>query len=438
MLATLNLQLITTDLGGETPSLQAFSPEDAAAHVGGFADLLNLRVNNLQQQPVLDGQILPPDGNLLPEPEIEITIDDLPVTDPTAAMAPEIGALLAPESNEINGLPESDPAKIATPGTVDPVITTIPPLVIPGPVTPPVAMEPLAEAAATDASAARDAARQLRDVLLDSRQQSRAELASQQIEARAAGSSERLIVPVPPGAVADRQQTPPRPIAESAVGDNDINRLFDTAGRQTAVPVAAPVLERLAEVMRSRVRPGQHVTAATTHSTPAGFQPLPTTNSLADTSFASTLQQQASDLIRTPVSEPAWGDRMGQRVVMLAANQLKTAEIRLTPAELGPVRVKVSIEDGAANVTFQAAHAVTREALEQALPRLREMLAENGLTLGQADVGDQGVAQGNGDSDSDSAAAGLATDDTGGHGDETDLVERQRTLASDSLVDTFA
>jgi flagellar hook-length control protein FliK len=238
--------------------------------------------------------------------------------------------------------------------------------------------------------------------------------------------------------VADRQQTPPRPIAESAVGDNDINRLFDTAGRQTAVPVAAPVLERLAEVMRSRVRPGQHVTAATTHSTPAGFQPLPTTNSLADTSFASTLQQQASDLIRTPVSEPAWGDRMGQRVVMLAANQLKTAEIRLTPAELGPVRVKVSIEDGAANVTFQAAHAVTREALEQALPRLREMLAENGLTLGQADVGDQGVAQGNGDSDSDSAAAGLATDDTGGHGDETDLVERQRTLASDSLVDTFA
>ena len=150
------------------------------------------------------------------------------------------------------------------------------------------------------------------------------------------------------------------------------------------------------------------------------------------------MQQQASDLIRTPVSEPAWGDRMGQRVVMLAANQLKTAEIRLTPAELGPVHVKVSVEDGAASVTFQAAHAVTREALEQALPRLREMLAENGLTLGQADVGDQGVAQGNGDSDSESAAAGLATDDTSGHGDETDLVERQKTLASDSLVDTFA
>ncbi|MBT8061702.1 MAG: hypothetical protein KJO85_03400, partial [Gammaproteobacteria bacterium] len=61
-----------------------------------------------------------------------------------------------------------------------------------------------------------------------------------------------------------------------------------------------------------------------------------------------------------------------------------------------------------------------------------------GLTLGQADVSNQGVAHGNGDTDSESAAAGVAADEIAGLGDESDPAERHKTLVSNGLVDTFA
>ena len=44
MLATLNLQLSTLDLGAETPALQGIPPIDGPSEPGGFAALLQLRV----------------------------------------------------------------------------------------------------------------------------------------------------------------------------------------------------------------------------------------------------------------------------------------------------------------------------------------------------------------------------------------------------------
>ncbi|MEL7186147.1 MAG: flagellar hook-length control protein FliK [Pseudomonadota bacterium] len=148
------------------------------------------------------------------------------------------------------------------------------------------------------------------------------------------------------------------------------------------------------------------------------------------------IPQGMPDLVRTPVTDPAWGDRIGQRVVMMAGNQIQQAEIRLTPAELGPVRVQISVEDGAANITFQAQHAVTREAIEAAMPRLREMLADSGLQLGQSNVGGDGVAEGQRDR-REAANSPKADEPTAELADEAGR-ERQKTVGSDGLIDTFA
>ena len=142
--------------------------------------------------------------------------------------------------------------------------------------------------------------------------------------------------------------------------------------------------------------------------------------------------------ISTPVREPGWGEKLAERVVMFAGAQTKTAEIRLTPAELGPLRVQISVDDGQAHVAFQAHNAVTREAIEQALPRLREMLAESGLSLGQADVGEQGVAGGERDHEATSDGASDTQGDTlEEHVGSLDG-GRQKTVISNGLVDTFA
>jgi len=152
---------------------------------------------------------------------------------------------------------------------------------------------------------------------------------------------------------------------------------------------------------------------------------------------------QLTSTVGTPVRDAAWGESIGERVLVMASNKLQSAEIRLTPAELGPLRIQVSIDDGAANVTFLAQHAVTREALEQAMPRLRELLAENGLTLNQSSIGEhseQGVQHGGRDSDSGrpNQTAGGAVDagvDTAGDDAPSSAALQKRP---DSLVDTFA
>ena len=60
--------------------------------------------------------------------------------------------------------------------------------------------------------------------------------------------------------------------------------------------------------------------------------------------------------------------------------------MRVSPEHLGPVEVKISVHNGDASVWFGANHPDTRAALEQALPRLREMFANQGLTLTDSGV----------------------------------------------------
>lgn len=90
--------------------------------------------------------------------------------------------------------------------------------------------------------------------------------------------------------------------------------------------------------------------------------------------------------IQSPVGKPQWGSDLGNRVLWMVSNQLQGAEFKLNPPQLGPLEIRVTVQNDQANVAFAAAHGSTKEAVEAALPRLREMLSENGLSLGNVDV----------------------------------------------------
>lgn len=62
------------------------------------------------------------------------------------------------------------------------------------------------------------------------------------------------------------------------------------------------------------------------------------------------------------------------------------AEIRLDPPDLGSVQVKVSTAGESATVNFVVQSQQARDALEHAAPRLRELLAQQGIELGQSSV----------------------------------------------------
>jgi flagellar hook-length control protein FliK len=92
-------------------------------------------------------------------------------------------------------------------------------------------------------------------------------------------------------------------------------------------------------------------------------------------------------------STRAFAGDIAAEVKLMADNGLQRAELHLNPADLGPVRIELSISAQTADISFAAAHAATREGIEQALPALRELLAGQGLQLGQAGVGSGGTGQ---------------------------------------------
>lgn len=93
------------------------------------------------------------------------------------------------------------------------------------------------------------------------------------------------------------------------------------------------------------------------------------------------------------VGSPQWTQAVGDKVLWLAAQNVSAAEIRLDPPELGPMQVKVSVNQDQASVTFTSPHPAVREVLDQQLNRLREMFSEQGLNLVNVDVSDKSFAQ---------------------------------------------
>lgn len=90
--------------------------------------------------------------------------------------------------------------------------------------------------------------------------------------------------------------------------------------------------------------------------------------------------------INTPVNHPAWGSQVGDQLAFMIQGKIHSAEIKLNPAHLGPLEIHLSLKDDQASVMFVSAHAPVREALDAALPRLRDMLEQQGLNLANVDV----------------------------------------------------
>jgi flagellar hook-length control protein FliK len=83
---------------------------------------------------------------------------------------------------------------------------------------------------------------------------------------------------------------------------------------------------------------------------------------------------------------PAWQDSLGAEVRLLIERGASAATLRVSPEHLGPIEVRIDLADERASVWFTAAHADTRAALADALPRLRDMLASVGVSLGETGV----------------------------------------------------
>ncbi|MDZ4200618.1 MAG: flagellar hook-length control protein FliK [Gallionella sp.] len=132
----------------------------------------------------------------------------------------------------------------------------------------------------------------------------------------------------------------------------------------------------------------QQTTALQLADVHAAEPPLP--SNLSAVANTQNKLAETTQTISTPVSNsPVWANDFSQKITWMSNQQNQTASLHLNPPNLGPLDVVLKISDNQATALFTSPHGAVREAIENAIPKLREMLADNGIMLGNATVSDQ-------------------------------------------------
>ena len=149
------------------------------------------------------------------------------------------------------------------------------------------------------------------------------------------------------------------------------------------------------------------------------------------------------DRIPARVGSQAWDNQVSQRIVYMVGKE-QAATLTLNPPDLGPVQIVLNVSNDQASVAFSAEQMEVRQALENALPRLREMMSESGIALNNATV-DAGARQQQQDGErrapgGTGANGNLAGNGTGGEGEAAvnEVAPRTRIVGERGMVDLFA
>ena len=132
---------------------------------------------------------------------------------------------------------------------------------------------------------------------------------------------------------------------------------------------------------------------------------------------AQALMRNYSTSVDVPVGADEWGEKVMGKLAWLTASQMSVAEIHVTPPDLGPLEVRVQVQNDQATVTVHTSTPAVREQLELHGHRLRDMLNEQGLSLDGFDVSDSADRDNSGRNDegdesgSNGTGQGLAAGD---------------------------
>lgn len=145
--------------------------------------------------------------------------------------------------------------------------------------------------------------------------------------------------------------------------------------------------------------------------------------------------------VATPMGSSVWADDFAQQVTWMATGkQEQTASLHLNPPNLGPLEVVVKVSDNQATVLFTSPHGAVREAIENALPKLRELMADNGITLGNTSVSDQAPRERN-ETNDNGAARRNSWETTDSNSVDTPVrgaSMQSAVIRHKGMVDTFA
>jgi flagellar hook-length control protein FliK len=164
-------------------------------------------------------------------------------------------------------------------------------------------------------------------------------------------------------------------------------------------------IEALAELPRSNVQlrgDSAPPSAPTPLASAIGGVP-PGSSSAVSPTFASGPGGLSEYALSHAPQDPEFPGELSARMKTLLRDGVREARLQLHPAELGRLQVTVSTDGDQARVSFVADTQAARDAIEQSMPRLREMLEQNGMQLAQSDVGQRDLQSGREGSDAESS-----------------------------------
>lgn len=142
--------------------------------------------------------------------------------------------------------------------------------------------------------------------------------------------------------------------------------------------------------------------------------------------------------VSQPMDQSGWGQALGERLMMMAKQDVQHARIQMNPRELGPLDVRIQMGEDKTSIVFQAQNAVTREALEAELPRLRMMLSDNGIEDAEVNVDQQETMTQNDEGERPEGYARGDTEDGQGEGDDAGGTGSDGGMTPRGLVDHYA
>lgn len=150
-------------------------------------------------------------------------------------------------------------------------------------------------------------------------------------------------------------------------------------------------------------------------------------------------------------NHPEWQNEFNERIVWMQNKSISAAELRINPQHLGPVSIRIDMNQDQATIGFTAQHASVKEAIETAIPRLKEMLSGQQLNLAEVNVSQQGYSeqrqsqsfsQGEQNKQNNPNGEAFSMDESSSEVTEnvlelTEEIERGRAVASNGLLNTY-
>lgn len=174
-------------------------------------------------------------------------------------------------------------------------------------------------------------------------------------------------------------------------------------------------------------------------STPQNLAAVAVATTAALQQHVNEMQDPQSNKLLPQVGTDDWGQALGQKISWMVQGAQQTATLTLNPPDLGPMQVVVHVNNNQATANFTAHQPEVRQALEAAMPRLREMLNESGIQLGQSNVS-AGLPNQQNNASGDQRQNGRSSNQ-GSNAVETAAVNVSHipiSSAGNGIVDTFA